>query len=86
MRPEVEHEVTVAGEWPNKVSVLRNVRLSEDLTELKSRRVRAIKVYNNNDVVLALTVDAAMTLASALSVAVGEAQSGPLGDFDEAPE
>lgn len=86
MRPEVEHEVQVSGEWPNKVSILRNVRLSEDLSELRSRRVRAIRVYHNNDAVLALSVDAAMTLAAALSAAVADAQSGPLGDFNEEPE
>lgn len=86
MRPEIEHEVQAAGQWPNVVGILRNVRLSDDLSQIKSRRVRAIKVYHNNDVALSLSVDSARDLATSLLAAVEAATSGPLGDSLEAPE
>jgi hypothetical protein len=81
MRPEVRHEEHAAGTWPNAVGVVREVRLSEDLARMESRRVSEIKVYDGNAVALSLSVVKAKELRDSLDAAIEQAVRGPLGDL-----
>lgn len=72
---------TKSGGWPNNIGIVREACLSNDLAEIRTRRVTSIKVYDKDSVVLNLTVNDAAGLAERLAIALTEAASGPLGDL-----
>lgn len=81
MRPEVRHAQHAAGSWPHAVDIVREIRISEDLAQLESRRVVAIRIYQNNDPVISVSVADARALLMALGEAIDQAEQGPLGDL-----
>jgi hypothetical protein len=81
MRPEVRHAQSTSGSWPHAIDIVREIRISEDLARLESRRVIAIRIYTNNDPVVSLSVADARTLLVALGKAIDQAEQGPLGDL-----